>query len=110
VRAATPARATKSAATFAVRADGDERLRLHNLSPLPGSRKKPTRKGRGYGAGQVSALCPSAFPRAAAAAAAAGARRVAASSAARRRESTLQKAPLIRKRGGKAIDPLNTFT
>jgi large subunit ribosomal protein L15 len=27
-------------------------LRLHNLSPLPGSRRKPTRKGRGYGAGQ----------------------------------------------------------
>jgi len=33
-------------------ADGEERLRLHNLSPLKGSRKKPTRKGRGYGAGQ----------------------------------------------------------
>lgn len=32
----------------------EERLRLHNLSPLKGSRQKKTRKGRGYGAGQVS--------------------------------------------------------
>jgi len=40
-------------ASVSVRAAGDdERLRLHNLSPLPGSRRKPTRKGRGYGAGQ----------------------------------------------------------
>jgi len=37
-------------------ADGEERLRLHNLSPLKGSRKKPTRKGRGYGAGQVRSV------------------------------------------------------
>ncbi|KFM23941.1 50S ribosomal protein L15, chloroplastic [Auxenochlorella protothecoides] len=29
-----------------------ERLRLHNLSPQPGSRKARNRKGRGYGAGQ----------------------------------------------------------
>ena len=30
----------------------DERLRLHNLSPLKGACQKKTRKGRGYGAGQ----------------------------------------------------------
>lgn len=30
----------------------DDRLRLDNLSPLPGSRKKRTRKGRGHAAGQ----------------------------------------------------------
>lgn len=40
---------------LSVRADGEERLRLHNLSPLKGSRKNKTRKGRGYGAGQVRA-------------------------------------------------------
>ena len=32
----------------------DLRLRLNNLAPQPGSRDKETRKGRGYGAGQVS--------------------------------------------------------
>lgn len=31
-----------------------ERLRLNNLSPQPGARKGDKRKGRGYGAGQVS--------------------------------------------------------
>ena len=31
----------------------DERLRLNNLSPQPGSKKNTNRKGRGYGAGQV---------------------------------------------------------
>lgn len=30
----------------------DERLRLNNLSPQPGSKRAKTRKGRGYGAGQ----------------------------------------------------------
>lgn len=30
----------------------DERFRLHNLSPQTGSKKKRTRKGRGYSAGQ----------------------------------------------------------
>lgn len=30
----------------------DERLRLHNLSPLEGARQKKKRVGRGYGAGQ----------------------------------------------------------
>lgn len=30
-----------------------QRLRLDNLTPQPGARKKDTRKGRGYGAGQV---------------------------------------------------------
>ena len=29
------------------------RLRLNNLSPQVGARRKDTRKGRGYGAGQV---------------------------------------------------------
>jgi large subunit ribosomal protein L15 len=34
-------------------AEGDaERLRLNNLSPQEGARRKKTRKGRGYGAGQ----------------------------------------------------------
>ena len=31
----------------------EERLRLHNLAPQPGSRRPNKRKGRGYGAGQV---------------------------------------------------------
>ena len=30
-----------------------ERLRLSNLAPQPGSRRKDKRKGRGYGAGQA---------------------------------------------------------
>ena len=30
------------------------RLRLNNLGPEPGSRRQELRKGRGYGAGQVS--------------------------------------------------------
>lgn len=34
----------------------EERLRLNNLSPQEGSRRKEKRKGRGYGAGQVSWL------------------------------------------------------
>ena len=52
VTAAAPKAA--KAVSLTVRADGEDRLRLHNLSPLKRSRKKPTRKGRGYGAGQVS--------------------------------------------------------
>lgn len=39
--------------TFAAAAQA-ERLRLNNLSPQDGSRRKAKRKGRGYGAGQVS--------------------------------------------------------
>lgn len=34
-------------------APSEERLRLNNLSPQPGSRRPNKRKGRGYGAGQV---------------------------------------------------------
>lgn len=37
----------------AAASETEERYRLNNLSPEPGSRKKKTRKGRGYGAGQV---------------------------------------------------------
>lgn len=39
----------------AAAAGEDERLRLNNLSPQPGSKKNKNRKGRGYGAGQVRA-------------------------------------------------------
>jgi large subunit ribosomal protein L15 len=49
--AAAPSAARKPARVTALAA-ADERLRLHNLSPLKGARSKPTRKGRGYGAGQ----------------------------------------------------------
>lgn len=51
VRAAAPA-AARAPASLVVRAADEERLRLHNLSPLKGARQKKTRKGRGYGAGQ----------------------------------------------------------
>lgn len=51
VRMAAPA-AARAPVSLTVRAADDERLRLHNLSPLKGSRQKKTRKGRGYGAGQ----------------------------------------------------------
>ena len=44
--------AARAPVSLTVRASDDERLRLHNLSPLKGSRQKKTRKGRGYGAGQ----------------------------------------------------------
>ena len=57
VTAAAPKAA--KAVSLTVKADGEDRLRLHNLSPLKGSRKAKTRKGRGYGAGQVSILVPS---------------------------------------------------
>ena len=41
------------AAGFTVFANADaDRLRLHNLSPLEGSRRTKKRVGRGYGAGQ----------------------------------------------------------
>ena len=50
----------RSAPPLAVRAavaeagvETEERLRLHNLAPQPGSRRPNKRKGRGYGAGQV---------------------------------------------------------
>lgn len=51
VRAAAPA-AGRAPVSLTVRAADEERLRLHNLSPLKGARQKKTRKGRGYGAGQ----------------------------------------------------------
>ena len=51
VRMAAPA-AARAPVSLTVRASDDERLRLHNLSPLKGARQKKTRKGRGYGAGQ----------------------------------------------------------
>lgn len=37
----------------AAAAETTERLRLNNLAPQPGSRRKNLRKGRGYAAGQV---------------------------------------------------------
>ena len=48
---AAPA-AARAPVSLTARASDDERLRLHNLSPLKGARQKKTRKGRGYGAGQ----------------------------------------------------------
>lgn len=51
--AARPAARPALAVVAATAADEDERLRLSNLSPQPGSKKKENRKGRGYGAGQV---------------------------------------------------------
>ena len=39
--------------TYAAAAPTADRLRLNNLSPQEGSRKKEKRKGRGYGSGQV---------------------------------------------------------
>ena len=48
---AAPA-AARAPVSLTVRAADDERLRLHNLSPLKGARQKKTRNGRGYGAGQ----------------------------------------------------------
>lgn len=54
--AARPALAVVcQAAVAAAEVDEEERLRLFNLSPQPGSKKSKTRKGRGYGAGQVRA-------------------------------------------------------
>lgn len=50
VRPFQPARAQ-----VVVRA-AEERLRLNNLKPAPGSRRKETRKGRGHAAGQVRAV------------------------------------------------------
>lgn len=58
-RAAQPVRLAPAAAK-APKAEAappsDERLRLNNLSPIPGSRMKKKRKGRGYAAGQVCLL------------------------------------------------------
>jgi len=49
----SPVVARAAPVTLGVSASADdERLRLHNLSPLPGSRQKKKRIGRGYGAGQ----------------------------------------------------------
>lgn len=50
VRPFQPARAQ-----VVVRA-AEERLRLNNLKPAPGSRRKELRKGRGHAAGQVRAM------------------------------------------------------
>lgn len=47
-----PARPVIRAVAVAVSAE-EERYRLNNLGPAPGSRKRKTRKGRGYSAGQV---------------------------------------------------------
>ena len=56
-RAAVCRRSALPLAVRAAVADADveveERLRLHNLAPQPGSRRPNKRKGRGYGAGQV---------------------------------------------------------
>lgn len=51
VRPFTAARQPRS--LVVVNASSDARLRLHNLSPEPGSRRDEKRKGRGYAAGQV---------------------------------------------------------
>lgn len=48
-----PVRPTLAAVRAAAAAETEERYRLNNLSPQPGSRKSKNRKGRGYGAGQV---------------------------------------------------------
>lgn len=47
--------------TYAAAAPTAERLRLNNLSPQEGSRKKEKRKGRGYGSGQVRGSQDAAF-------------------------------------------------
>ncbi len=47
-----PPRAARVAVVQCVAEDEAERLRLNNLSPQEGARRKKTRKGRGYGAGQ----------------------------------------------------------
>ena len=47
-----PPRAARVAVVQCVAEDESERLRLNNLSPQEGARRKKTRKGRGYGAGQ----------------------------------------------------------
>ena len=52
VRAARPLAAPVQASA----GEDAERFRLNNLSPQPGSKKARKRKGRGYGAGQVSGL------------------------------------------------------
>lgn len=55
MRASTAPRNTVArATTVKVTAEEEvERLRLNNLKPLPGSRRKEQRKGRGRAAGQV---------------------------------------------------------
>jgi large subunit ribosomal protein L15 len=45
-------RAARVAVVQCTAEDDSERLRLNNLSPQDGARRKKTRKGRGYGAGQ----------------------------------------------------------
>ena len=47
-----PSRAARMAVVQCVAESEAERLRLNNLSPQEGARRKKTRKGRGYGAGQ----------------------------------------------------------
>lgn len=51
VNAAKAPRVGAAGFTTSANADAD-RLRLHNLSPLEGSRRTKKRVGRGYGAGQ----------------------------------------------------------
>ena len=47
-----PPRAARVGVVQCIAEDESERLRLNNLSPQEGARRKKTRKGRGYGAGQ----------------------------------------------------------
>lgn len=52
VAVVSPTRPAVRAPTVLVSAE-EERWRLDNLGPAPGSRKRKTRKGRGHAAGQV---------------------------------------------------------
>ncbi|PSC76987.1 50S ribosomal chloroplastic [Micractinium conductrix] len=52
VVARSAARPSVAVVRAAAATEEDERLRLNNLSPQPGSKKNTNRKGRGYGAGQ----------------------------------------------------------
>ena len=57
VRPFTPA-SVRAPRALVVSVSASDRLRLHNLSPEPGSRRDEKRKGRGYAAGQVwSSFC-----------------------------------------------------
>ena len=52
LRAAAPVRAAAPKAGLKTVCKEEERIRLFNLKPLPGSRRKEQRKGRGRAAGQ----------------------------------------------------------
>jgi large subunit ribosomal protein L15 len=47
-----PAVAPRATVMSVVADASEERVRLHNLTPLKGSRQRKQRIGRGYGAGQ----------------------------------------------------------